>query len=64
MLMYGNLVVFSSDKFQNELYIGVIKETDRKEMDETSKNEGYVTVSIEMAVDIDRNDEFDIYQRL
>ena len=60
--MSGSLVVFSSDGFQNELYIGVIRDRDAKDMDRTAKKFGYIAVNIEIMVDQGLSDDvFQIY---
>jgi hypothetical protein len=32
--MYGSLIIFSDDKFKNNIYIGIIRDWDGKKRDE------------------------------
>ena len=47
-LLYGQLLLFSSDGFTKDIYMGVIRESDREEMNKTHSKLGYVIIRVEM----------------
>lgn len=59
---YGQLLIFSDDKFRNRMFSGVIRKRDADEMDRTHKQFGYINIYIELLQDNDadysvRNDK-------
>jgi len=46
--MFGQLVVFSDDQFRRNIFTGVVRESDRKQMDLTTKKFGLIQVYIEI----------------
>lgn len=48
---YGQLLVFSDDKFRNRMFSGIIRKRDADEMDRTHKNFGYIIIYIELLPD-------------
>jgi hypothetical protein len=53
-LMPGSLVILSQDSF-NTLFIGVLKNTDTKQRNETHKKFGYIAVNIEILKSTEEN---------
>ena len=45
--MFGQLVIFSDDNFENNIFFGVIKRADRNEMDKTQRY-NYINIGIEI----------------
>lgn len=63
--MFGQLIIFSGDDFNESLYMGVIRERDGKEMDFTFKKWGFINVYIELlgTEKLEMN-ALDVYQQL
>lgn len=47
-LMFGSLVVFSSDNFKKSLSFGVVRKNDPKENEILAKNMGYILIGVEI----------------
>lgn len=50
-LMYGSLILLSSDNFET-IYLAVIRDREGMEMNDTYKNYHYVDISIEFVKDL------------
>ena len=53
--MFGQLLIFSDDYFENNIYSGVIREKDCDKMDKSTRKFGFVTIGIELIQNAELN---------
>ena len=59
--MFGQLVIFSDDNFEKNIYFGVIKIADREEMN-TTKMKGFINIGVEIVNGNSENMNFEVQE--